>query len=279
MAALGAPQTRSFFIGTAELRLGDLTSAGKLAQATSVGLIDEASLSVEVQSQDLLGGFPALPVDTAVTGQNSTITATLREYSRRNLQILLGAGVSTPDSTDVKTAVTTSSQIAAGATSIPVSSVAGISPGDIVGIAVLGQPELVTISRVNAAAASTVTLDTGLGLVAAVPAGSTAVLYKIPAIAVGNLSTVNYFSASLIFVDRATSRPVVFNGWKATVSSGLKVGTNSKDFASTDLTIKLLVPPAVDYAVGGPLNHLANIIPTYNVGMFAKPSDAATTFS
>lgn len=93
MAAIGAAKTRKFTIGTAELRVGPLSYAGRLTQEHSVGLIDASSLSVEQTIVDLKGGFPQVIVDSAITEQMSTITGTLREYSRRNLGILMGQGL------------------------------------------------------------------------------------------------------------------------------------------------------------------------------------------
>ena len=90
---LGSPRTTKFSIGTAELRIGPLSSAMKLKQENSVGLIDNATVEVSQESVDLTGGFPKVLVDTAVVSQESSITATLREFSRRNIQVLLGEGV------------------------------------------------------------------------------------------------------------------------------------------------------------------------------------------
>lgn len=281
MAVLGSPQTGGFFIGTAEVRVGPVSSAGKLSQSHSIGLVDSASVTVEQTTVDLLGGFPQLPADTAVTGQTSSVTATLREYSRRNLNILMGGAVQAYDTTDLRTAIDTTTALAAGATVIPVTESAGFVVGDIVGLAVQGSPELVTISRV--AALDTVppdgiTLETDLGLVAAIPAGSTAVLYKIPSIAVGNITTVNYVSTSLVFTHRKTGRPVVYHAWKSAINSSATLSLGATDFASTELSLKLLVPAASEYAVGQPLAHLANIIPSHPVGMWALPSDFASAF-
>ena len=90
---LGSPRTTKFSIGTAELRIGPLLEAMKLKQENSIGLIDNATVEVSQESVDLTGGFPKVLVDTAVVSQESSITATLREYSRRNLQVMLGEGV------------------------------------------------------------------------------------------------------------------------------------------------------------------------------------------
>jgi hypothetical protein len=49
--------------------------------------------------------------------------------------------------------------------------------------------------------------------------------------------------------------------------------TNAEDFASTDIEINLLEPAASEYASGGDLVHLNNIIPTNPIGFFAGGGD------
>jgi len=58
MAKLGSAITPKFDIGTAEMRLGPLTKANLLQQSDSIGLIDDATYTVNQTSVDLLGGFP-----------------------------------------------------------------------------------------------------------------------------------------------------------------------------------------------------------------------------
>ena len=73
--ALGSPITNKFNIGTAELRVGPMSSANKLLEAHSVGLIDSVSLNVDQEAAQLEGGFPRKLVDTAIIRQSSSITA------------------------------------------------------------------------------------------------------------------------------------------------------------------------------------------------------------
>ena len=107
MAKLGAPVTSKFPIGTAELRVGPLTKAGRLTQANSVGLVDQATVEVTQNSVDLKGGFPQLLIDTAIIDQEATISATLRESSRRNIKIMLGEGLDASAPTDVSSLIVT----------------------------------------------------------------------------------------------------------------------------------------------------------------------------
>lgn len=275
--ALGTPKTRQFRIGTFEVRIGPMSKAGKLDPSHSIGLVDQVTLNIEQTSVDLMGGFPQRIVDTALTSQAANISATLREYSRRNMNVLLGNAVQDYDSTDVKSVVDTTSALAAEDTSVSVATGEGsnFTEGDIVVIFEVGKPESVTVSRIASIAADTLTLETDLGLVVGFAQNSIVHIHKAPAVAIGGLSTVNYFAVQLLQVERGTSRPMGFNFWKAAIGGNISVGATPTEFASTEMSLKLLEPAASEYAPGADLEHLADIIPTYPIGMMFTSSDAA----
>jgi len=270
MANLGSAQTNKFNIGTAELRIGVLGSAGQLVQSNSVGLIDNATVSVSQNSVDLQGGFPKKIVDTAIVSQESSLTATLREYSKRNIDILLGnaAAVFTTQGAADRTLVVSS----ASTTSVTVTTGDGANwaAGDIIVVHSATDKASVSVCRVDSVAADTLTLDPGTPLTFAPVAGDK--IFRAEQSAIGAVDQTNYFAVSLVQVQRNGS-PAVWNFWKAAISSGMEYGTNAEDFGSTELTIKLLEPSAADYAAGGPLNHLANIIPKHPTGMYAAGAD------
>lgn len=281
MAALGSAKTNRFMIGTAELRVGAMSAAAKLTQAHSVGLIDNASVNYSRETAQLVGGFPQKVVDETPKAENTTITATMREYSRRNLGIMLGQGTLT-DAADV---ITTASGVMTGAAAAPVlptATTTGFMAGDTCVAYVVGQPELVAVVVIGTVTASTSialgAMDSDLftAINAAVTAGRTLKLFKAALISVGNLSQTEYMAVSLVQKDLKTGRPIVFNFWKCSVQGGLDYGTNADDYASTELTLNVLEPAASEYGAGQPLEHLAAIIPTCPMWQLVRAQDAAT---
>lgn len=273
MAKLGSPQTNKFSIGTAELRIGPLASANKLVQSNSVGLIDDATVEVTQNSVDLLGGFPQTVVDTAIVSQEVGITATLREYSRRNMNVLMGEAVAAY-AADVSSLVVADAAAAAVAVTVTTAEGSLFATGDIVTIYNDTKAEEVTVARVESVATDTITLDAGTPLLHDYNGTTdTVYIFKAAPTAMGGLENTNYFAAQLVQSERATARPVTFNFWKAAVAAGMTFGTNATDFASTELSIKALQPAAAEYGTGGDLEHLANIIPDYPVGMYAAGND------
>jgi hypothetical protein len=278
MAKLGAPQTTKFQIGTAEVRVGPMASAMKLTQAHSVGLIDNVTVEISQDSVDLEGGFPRSPVDTAIVRRNGTVTATLREYSRRNIKLMMGEGVAAgAEPTDAKTLITTN--LATAGTSFDVSGGDGtlFTTGDLWVIYPDGRPEEITVVRILSVATDTVTLDSDTPALHDYDGTAETIhIYKAQQVGIGNVQTTNYFSCQILQVERSTGRPVGFEIWKATIASGMTLGSNAEDFASNELQIKLLDPAAAEYGAGGDLVHLADIIPSHSQGlMFYGADDAA----
>ena len=271
---LGSPQTTKFSIGTAELRIGRLEDAMRLEQVHSVGLIDNATVEVTQESVDLEGGFPKVLVDTAVVSQTANITATLREYSRRNIQVMLGEGVVASGSEPADVSTLVDGAASAAATTVPVADETGFSSGDIAIIygatdATLAEVQVV---RVQSTAAGSLELDADTPLIFDVAVND--VVYLANEVAIGAISQTNYFSCQLLQLERATGRPIGFDFWKGSIGAGMTFSTNAEDFASTELNVKLLQPAAVEYAtVSDPLYHLRDIIPSNPTGIFFGGGD------
>jgi len=271
MANLGSAQTNKFSIGTAELRIGPLASAGNLEQAHSVGVIDNATIEVSQNSVDLLGGFPQKIIDTSVVSQESSMTATLREYSKRNIDFMLGNPVASYITAVATDSVTLDAADVAGTTlQLPVGEGTNWALDDYFVLHSVTDPALVNFCRVVSVVTDELTLDAGTPTTFAPAIGDK--LFRAEQSPVGNISATNYFAATLIQTQR-NARPGVFSFWKAAISGGMSYGTNAEDFASTELSLKLLEPSAADYAAGGALNHLANVIPTHPTGLFAQGAD------
>lgn len=274
MAKLGAPRTTKFQIGTAEVRVGPLNMANKLTQAHSIGLIDNCTIEISQDSVDLEGGFPRAPVDTAIIRRSGTASATMREYSRRNIKLMMGEGVEGAEPSDVASLVV--SNAASGATSIDVTPATGanFTAGDLVVIYPEGDPAAVSVCEVDSVATDTLTLDTNTPTLHDYDGTANTInIYVAQQVGIGAVQTTNYFSAQVLQVERKTGRPVGFNLWKCTIASGMTLGSNAEDFASNDLQIKMLDPAAAEYAAGQPLEHIAALIPSHPQGLMFYGAD------
>lgn len=272
MAKIGSPVTTKFPIGTAELRVGPMTSAGRLTQANSVGLVDEAAVEVTQNSVDLKGLFPQLIVDTAIVDQEAKVTASLRESSRRNLKIMLGEGLDAAPPADVSSLVVT--DVIVDGTGFDVTAAEGalFTVGDIVVIYPDGRPQDVVIDQITVISTDTITVENGLA-VAVSGTTETVHIYKANQVAIGGASNTKYFAATVVQVENSTGRPVGFDFWKAASSGSMNYATNATDFGSLDMELKVLAPAIGEYGAGGDLEHLDAIIPTHPSGMFFGGGD------
>jgi hypothetical protein len=285
--SIGAPITKKFKIGTFEVRIGPLSKAGLLTPEHSIGVVDSVALNVEQQSTEVMAGFPQMPADVAITSYVTGLTGTMREYSRRNLNVLLGNGVFAPDAAaDVKggTLVTTSA-IAKGATTLTASEATTLAKDDVIVVYSTTRPERVSICRVasDVTASATIGLNSTTPIVAdtadtnAFEKAEVVKWYKSPIIAVGNISSISYFSVQLLSTDRGTSATTGFNFWKGTLAAGMKMNMTPAEFASSDLEFKFLIPGRSEYASGGDLEHMSGLIASNPVGLMFDVSDAATS--
>lgn len=269
--ALGSPITNKFNIGTAELRVGPMSSANKLLEAHSVGLIDSVSLNVDQEAAQLEGGFPRKLVDTAIIRQSSSITANIREYSRRNLNLLVGNGVSGVAPTAFATTLGSTESAGSTVFDVPTGKGASFTAGDLITIYPTGEPHKVSVCRVASISTDSITLDTGTPLLFDYAIGAPIFLSR--PVAVGAVSQTNYFAVMMIQKENATGRPLVWSFWKGAIATGLRLETNAEAFASTELQINLLEPAAAEFSGSGALLHLANIIPTNPIGFYAGGAD------
>jgi len=274
MSKLGSPVTTKFDIGTAELRLGLLSKANLLTQAESIGLIDDATYTVNQTNVDLLGGFPKQIVDTAVTEQLATITATIREYSRRNLRIMLGDGLAGTAPTEVASTLDAAADLTAGSNVVNVATGDGtlFKADDVVIIYPVGRPEDVSVLQVASVTVDALTMKashvTAVAYNALTETGTAFNIYVAHQVPIGAVTRTNYFSVMLIQQENSTGKPKIVSYWKAAIGGSLEVATGADDFASSTMELKILQPAVSDYAIGGDLVHVADLIPSHPAGMF-----------
>jgi hypothetical protein len=277
MAQLSSPISNEFRIGVSELRLGPLSEAGRLAQARSVGVIDDVVINFASTSVDLKAQFPQVIAATAVTEQTGAITGGLREYSRRNINLMLGNPI-VADPVESRTTLVKTADIAANATSFSVASATAFAADDVVMIYPDGQPENVTVSQIASIAAAVVTLKTGMGTVVAYPALADNtrdyIMVKAHAVAAGAVTKTNYFSAMILGTKPSNGAPVVWSVWKVANTGSFEQSNNATDWASMPMELKIVSPTASDTKVGGGLATMAPLINLFPMGALFAGADS-----
>ena len=159
--SFGSAQTNKTLIGTVELRIGMLNEANKLTAMHSVGIVDSVKLESTTDTAELMSGSPQRQVDVAITKSSTTFTATMRETSRRNMNILLSNPDIAPDSSGshIVGSVFTKNAINANSKSLEVlaTSLGQVREGDVIGVFPTANPsefQLCEVASVGAATSS-----------------------------------------------------------------------------------------------------------------------------
>lgn len=274
MASLGAPVTGQNIIGTFEVRIGPQSSAGRLLQSHSIGVIDNFTLDLRQDTVDLMAGFPQEPVDTAIVSQISGLSFTLREYSVRNMNMMLGNGVASSATATYQGTVDTTSNIAKGTSAVTLNDLAGeVAAGDTVVFYHATDRSKVFVVYVESATVGASTTDIVFSppLPELIQAGTVFYAYKAEALAFGQQSTVQYFSCSLVQLDRANGKPLVFDFWKAALESGPQISTGGTEFASTETRLKFLEPTASEHLTT--YSNVYSEFTAYPVGRYVMAQD------
>lgn len=264
--ALGSPQTDKFPIGTAEIRIAPLALAMKQMPAHSLGCLDDVTISITNTAVQKRAGFPQRQVANAITENVITVSGTVGEYSRRNMQIMAGEAPEVAVA-DVKGILATAQ--VAGAVSVPLGTGEGAAfvVGGLVTIYIDGKPELITVAKIASIATDTLTLAANTPLLHDYPATVTRIFAANP---IGKaMVKTSYFSLQVIQSQFSDGRPIAWNFWKASASNGMELALNPTDFSTTSIELQCLEPTAAEFQVGGELAHLADIIPDYPVYMAA----------
>lgn len=262
--ALGSPITDKFPIGTAEIRIAELAKALKHLPSDSIGCLDDVTISITNTSVQKMAGFPQRQVASAITQNTVSITGTVGEYSRRNIQTLAGEA---PEPLVADVISTLATAAASGAVSLVLETGHGANytAGQLIVLYVEGRPELVSIVKVDSITDDTLTLAAGTPTLHAYPANLTRIFAAQP---IGkSITKTEYFSIQVLQSEFSTGKPIPWNFWKGSITNGLELALNPSDFSTTSMEITCLEPAAVDFQTGGPLEHVSEFIIEYPIWM------------
>ena len=241
-------QTQDFFIGDLDLRLSaDLTKAGELGPADSVGLMTECSVSMTTNEVKLQAGFPQRTYATAVTSRDLEITGSLSEYTVTNMALLYGDKQAlTNSATGTGASTTLTADATATTTALTVADETGFAAGDFVYIRNVNDNTDVFAAEVASVAAGSITLTY------AVPrdfvTGSTVV--KGEAIVLGSEDNIPPMTVQVVGVMPLDGEPFVYDIWKATISGTVEVTTSTDNFGTLPYTLSPLTPAAKEIECG-----------------------------
>lgn len=270
MAQLGsAVDSAQLDIGSVEVRVGALSSAGKLTQAHSLGVVDSFTFEGTINSVSYNALFPSKQIATAIIENLSKATLTYGENSVRNLNLHFGNGLV---ASVVANATTLATTTAAAATSFTVATGTGstIAAGETYMIYPAGHPELMSLVQVASISTDTVTVVTGQSLPVAYDLTVYPVVHvvKSQAVGFGAASYTQYFTVDAIKVGFTDGKPRVWRIWKASIGGTASIASSRTDFARPSMELSILAPDVKDVAALGALNHVAGEVAKYPLAAY-----------
>ena len=233
-------QTQEFFIGDLELRASvDLTKAGELGPADSMGLMTECKVAMTTNEVKLQAGFPQRTYATAVTSRDLEITGSLSEYTVSNMALLYGDELAWNRAQLETTggAVTTAAVIADD-TTITIDDESEFDVGDFIYIRSLDDATDVFAAELTAVAASTLTVSY------AIPRGFAigSIVVKGESIILGSEDNIPPMTVQVVGIMPLDGEPFIYDIWKATISGTVEVATSTDNFGTLPYTISPLAP-------------------------------------
>jgi hypothetical protein len=239
-------------IGSVEVRVGPLSSAGKLTQANSLGVVDSFTFEGTINSVSYNALFPSKQIATAIIENLSKATLTYGESSARNLNLHFGNGLV--------------ASVAANATTLA----STIAPGETYMIYPEGHPELMSLVQVASVSTDTVTVVTGQSLPVAYDLTTYPVVnvIKSQAVGFGAASYTQYFTVDAIKVGFTDGKPRVWRIWKASIGGTASIASSRTDFARPSMELSILAPDVKDVATLGALHHVAGEVAKYPLAAY-----------
>jgi len=243
-------KTQEFFIGDLDIRVSnDLTKAGKLGPEDTIGLLQDAKVTMTTNQAKLQSGFPQKTYATAVTSRDMTIEGNLNEYSISNLALIYGdnEALSTAETdTAASTTCGTAYDVATPSTDLSVVDASGLAADDTVYIYDPNEPSDVMVMEIASIVTNTVTFT--LNIPRSVEIGW--VVAKVVSVKLGSSDNIPPLTIQVVGVMPLDNSPFVYDIWKGTISGTAEVASSTDNFGALAFNVEPLQPTAIDISSG-----------------------------
>ena len=270
-------KTNDFFIGDLDIRVSStLTKAGKLGPSDSLGLLQDAKVTMTTNQVKLQAGFPQRTYASAVTSREMTIEGSLSEYSIANLAMIYGdvaAFTNAAAATPVKT--TLAPGVAAAATALTVVSNTGFAVNDPIMVYSADDASDAFVTTVTALV-DTDELTIGIAVPRAFAAGAN--VAKITEIKLGSSDNVPPLTIQVVGVMPLDGTPFVYDIWKGTISGSAEVASSTDNFGALSFTVEPLQPTTKEIDCGAFGNDAVTkaVIKKFPMGRLGKTLSASS---
>jgi len=239
-------KTQEFFMGDLDIRVSsDLSKAGKLGPEDTIGLLQDAKVSMTTNQSKLQAGFPQKTYATAVTSREMTVEGNLNEYSISNLAMIYGDNAALAEAVSASSAestVSTPYDVATPGMELTIADATGFLADDVVYVYDKYAPDDVIVLEIGSIAANTLTFTQNI------PRSVSAdfKVAKVTAIKLGSEDNVPPLTIQVVGVMPLDNSPFVYDIWKGTISGSAEVASTTDAFGALSFTIEPLQPTACD---------------------------------
>jgi len=243
-------KTQEFFIGDLDIRVSnDLTKAGKLGPLDTIGLLQDAKVTMTTNQAKLQASFPQKTYATAVTSREMSIEGNLNEYSISNLALIYGdneAVSSAQLDTATETTCGTAYDVSTPGTDLAVADATGLAADDTVYIYDPNDPSDVMVMEIASISTNTITFT--LNIPRSVEIGWK--VSKVVSIKLGSSDNIPPLTIQVVGVMPLDNSPFVYDIWKGTISGSAEVASSTDKFGALAFKVEPLQPTAIDISGG-----------------------------
>jgi len=264
-------KTSEFFIGDLDIRVNtDLTKAGELGPDDSIGLLQDAKITMNTNEVKLKSGFPERTYASAVVSRDLSVSGSFNEYSISNLALVYGDN-------DALTAAaaasnhegTLASAAAAGATDLTVQTGEGAGfDGKTIYVYTNNNKSDVFVTKCTSVATDTITLDRAIPRDLAI-GDHVAVVESVE---LGSEDNTKELTVQVVGTMPLDGTPFVYDIWKGTITGSAEMSASTQNFGALPFTIEPLQPAQyeIDNGVYGADAVKKQVISMYAQGRLSK---------
>ena len=240
-------KTSEFFIGDLDIRVStDLTKAGELGPDDSIGLLQDAKITMNTNEVKLKSGFPERTYASAVVSRDLVVAGSFNEYSISNLALVYG------DNDALAAAVaatnhegTLASAAVADAVTLTVQTGEGADfAGKTVYVYRHDDPSDVFVTKCTTVSVDEITLDRGIPRDLAI--GDHVAI--VESVELGSEDNTQELTIQVVGTMPLDGTPFVYDIWKGTIAGSAEMSSSTQNFGALPFTIEPLQPAAHEIA-------------------------------
>ena len=241
-------KTSEFFIGDLDIRVStDLTKAGELGPDDSIGLLQDAKITMNTNEVKLKSGFPERTYASAVVSRDLSVAGSFNEYSISNLALVYGDNDALAAAVSATAASSTFTAIAAAD-----QAVVEVQTGDGVDFAIGNTVYVyshdnasdVFVAEIDSIAVDAITLKQNLPRALAIGDH----IARIQTVELGSEDNTKELTVQVVGTMPLDGTPFVYDIWKGTISGSAEMSSSTQNFGALPFTIEPLQPAAYEIA-------------------------------